>query len=238
MDDDERPRRPRLKRTRPVRNRSGLGGPEAPSRPTGAESGRRSDTEDVLARSVEIGYQVVDAYLDRGQEAAREIRQGRYGASELARDTGDLAERLVRGVSDAMAAWAELFELTRRDGEVFTPSGRDDDGGDPLSSGGPLPPSVPMRVSLHVDSPRAVEVTCHLESTAAGREIDAHALRSATGETRLDDVTCRTGADGVPIVRLRIARDVPAGTYDGLLIDREANVPVGRVTVSIAEPEP
>jgi hypothetical protein len=85
-------------------------GPDA----DGANAAPKAD--DVIVRSVELGYRVIDEYIKRGQAAARRMQQGTYGASDAARDVQGVAGQLVRSATDLAGAWAEFFALASRDG--------------------------------------------------------------------------------------------------------------------------
>src|SRR5262249_20833243 len=114
-DDRERIRRPRLERTKPIRSVDGLFAAGA-SPPDGVRAGQRVD--DVVGRSVELGYRVVDAYLRRGQEAARRLSAGDQQPNGLVADARDLATRMVRSAAELAAAWGDMFDLTARQGSA------------------------------------------------------------------------------------------------------------------------
>src|SRR5437879_12006363 len=73
----QRIKRPPLERTKPVRNASTLFSPAGPRRADGA--GQRGPeppqqdraADDVVSRSVDQGYRVIDDYIRQGQKAAQ-----------------------------------------------------------------------------------------------------------------------------------------------------------------------
>jgi hypothetical protein len=106
--------RPSLDRTKPVRSWSAaLGTPPAP--PPGdapKDDGKpRPRLEDAVARSVELGYRVVDDYIQQGQRAAQRLSEGKLTAEVLTSEVNDLGGRIARYASDFFGAWVELLEL-------------------------------------------------------------------------------------------------------------------------------
>ena len=85
MSSDARIKRPTLERTQPIRQWSTLfeaaGSSASPSDPAqGAEPRREGGSAlgDVVSRSVDLGYRVVDEYLRRGQAAAKRVGERSY----------------------------------------------------------------------------------------------------------------------------------------------------------------
>src|SRR5689334_10143591 len=99
MSANDRIKRPPLDRLQAIRNWSTLfTGAVAAGDDAGADSGtaERSTSaplNDVIARSVDLGYRVVDEYVRQGQKAAQRLNQRSYGAQTMAGDVQDLAMR-------------------------------------------------------------------------------------------------------------------------------------------------
>jgi len=253
---DERIRRPPLDRTTPIRNWSTLLGSARPPEPAGApvvEPGPEAGFDTgaappashaAVSRSVELGYRVIDDYLERGQRAAERLRQGTYGAEAMTDDVRDLAARMVRYVSDFSATWLEFLERTTTDGSPGPelPS---------QPSGGPAPspeapePCVPraaghplhVRVSLATD--RRAEIALDLEPVPAGSRLVVHALRAtaldhpAVACPRITSVAFEPGTADTGTFRVSVPEGQPAGTYHGLVIDDAHNRPVGSLTLTL-----
>lgn len=115
MSDDTRAKRPTLERSAPIRSWSGLVRPPSDTGSTAASSAGGERLDDVIVRSVELGYRVIDDYIKRGQDAARRMQHGTYGAGDVARDAQGVAGQLVRSAADLAGAWVELFALGARD---------------------------------------------------------------------------------------------------------------------------
>jgi hypothetical protein len=155
--DNTRAKRPTLERSAPIRSWSGLvRSPDGAGATTnGGSAGERID--DVIVRSVELGYRVIDDYIKRGQDAARRMQHGTYGAGDMARDAQGVAGQLVRSAADLAGAWIELLALGQRDangtsngnaGAAPTPAASESTGnGAPAArSAAPQPPPMPSSV--------------------------------------------------------------------------------------------
>ncbi len=243
MSGEERPKRPRLERSAPIRNWSGiLGGNGTAKAPATADepAAGADGIDDVIVRSVEVGYRVIDEYVKRGQAAAQRMQHGAYGPQDMARDAQGVAAQLVRSATDLAGAWAEFFALANRDASradgqapVAPAAGPTADGAPPVApSAAPPAPSAapaPLRVRIAVTASRPVETMLDLRPVTADRALVVHALRGAGG-ARLDEVGVET-ADGVATIAIRVPAGQPEGQYAGLVCDDASNVPVGTVTV-------
>jgi hypothetical protein len=222
--------------------------PDAPGAGSSPPSaGERVD--DVIVRSVELGYRVIDDYIKRGQAAARRMQHGTYGAGDMARDAQGVAGQLVRSAADLAGAWAELFALGGR--EANGNGGGDHAVGDhgqvvpsPSANGGaraaavaapPAPPAAPtpdvLRVRLRVTAARPVETALEIRPVPADHVFVAHALRGP-GAARIDDVRVAT-EDGTTLIGIQVSATHPPGHYTGLVFDDATNMPVGEVTVVV-----
>jgi len=240
-----RRKRPSLDRTQPVRSWTATlgspgGAPPAPVEGPRADAKPRPRLEDAVSRSVELGYKVVDEYIQQGQRAAQRLSEGKLTAEVLSSEVNDLGGRIARYASDFFGAWVELLELAAvgsaaRQGETTI-------NGSPSPEPEPPPARRPAAGGLRVEvqASRPVEVSLDLRSERVTGAIRAHDLRSAEpGKPRLTDVTVR--ADGnrrAPVLRIGVPDGQPDGVYEGLLIDDATNRPVGSVRVLVSPPPP
>ena len=243
-----RRKRPSLDRTRPVRSWSATLGKAAEqsftAEPPRADGKPRPRLEDAVSKSVELGYKVVDEYIQQGQRAAQRLSEGKLTAEVLSSEVNDLGGRIARYASDFFGAWVELLELAAvgsaaRQNEVPIAAGT---GAPPAAASEPPPARRPaaggLRVEVHASRP--VEVALDLRAERVTGTIRAHELRSAeSGKPRLTDVAVRAdGAGKAPVLRIGVPDDHPAGAYEGLLVDEGTNRAVGSVRVVVSPPAP
>lgn len=248
MNDRERIRRPAPERTSPIRKWDGLLGASTPDDSRTKSSAAAPQAEDILARSVELGYRVVDEYLTRGQEAAQRVRHGVYGAEELTQDVQSVASQLVRSASDFAGAWVEFFALAGRD-TVPAPLGLRAAAREsvrPAANGVPESPAPAdagaadatalalLRVRLSVTAGRPVETALDVDSVPATHGIVAHQPRLATdGSIRIRDVRVEPENDGTMRIRVVVPIDQSPGRYTGLVVDDTTNLPAGELTIVV-----
>jgi len=220
----DRIRRPPLDRTEPIRAWSSLFG--------------AGPLNDVVTRSVELGYRVVDEYIRQGQKAAARFGSPSLGTETMASDMQDLGVRMVQYTSDVFGLWFEMMNVMLAGGSPFRP-------GNGIAA--PPPPAEPppptraapadgggARVRVEVASTRPAEVSVDLRPDAAGRRLVVHGLRAVDpAKPRLADVSIVADGDQVT-VRVRVPPDVPAAVYNGLIVDEETSRPAGTVSVRIA----
>jgi hypothetical protein len=249
----DRIRKPRLERTQPVRSWSTLfDAPnpsarhaERPPREHASDPGER--LSDVVARSVDLGYRVVDEYMREGQKAARRLREGSGGERSVTGDLQDLGVRLVQYASDFSALWVEFMQLAltgvggpevrnRSQGAStaaamhHTEARRDDEVGRGEHAG-----AGNTQVTIEIVSAQPTKITLDLHPDAASRPLIVHALRAVDAEApRLTEVSFQPGTDDAPAcLRLRVPAGHPAGVYNGLLIDVQTNRPAGTLSVCV-----
>jgi hypothetical protein len=219
--DRDRIRRPPLDRTEPIRAWSGMfgGGP----------------LNDVVSRSVELGYRVVDEYIRQGQKAAGRFGSRALGADTLPSDVQDFGVRMMQYTSDVFGLWFEMMNAMMAPLGAPTrppPARQNGNGHRPVERAPDV--AARTRVRVEVVSTRPAEVAVDLRPDAAGRSLVVHGLRAADATLpRLDDVAIAADGDGVAL-RIRVPPDLPAGTYNGLVIDDETSAPVGTVSLRVA----
>lgn len=232
---DGRVKRPALDRTRPIRSWSHALGSAAtdglPEEPGSSGSDRPAD--DPVSHAVDLGYRVIDQYMQQGQRAAERMRRGTYGVDALGEDMQDLAGRLVRYVSDFGSTWLEVLDRTGVSRDRPRPE-------TDTTNGGPhdAPPVVarPLPLRVKVRTRRSVEVTLDATTVDCGQRLVIHALRPGHGSgPRLDDVTFGVVAPGYGEICLRVPDSAPPGSYSGRVIDADTNRPVGTLIVELLD---
>jgi hypothetical protein len=233
----DRVTRPEPARTQPIRSWTGaLFGLSPPA--GGGDRPEAGPLEDVVARSVELGYRVVDDYLREGQRVAERMGGGGFRADALVGDVQQLTARMARYASDFMEVWFQFVELATA-GSIFR---RDPGalGGQPAPNGAPRPEPAPAaaaqppagRVRLAVDASQPTEVALDLRADAAGRRLVVQSLRATDHLPRLTEVALASDGDG-PVLRIRVPPGHPAGVYHGVVVDEQTNTPAGTLSVRV-----
>ena len=251
MSANDRIKRPPLDRLQAIRNWSTLFTGAVPSGDAaGSEAGAPERSEsaplnDVIARSVDLGYRVVDEYVRQGQKAAQRLNQRSYGAQTMAGDVQDLAMRLTQYASDFVGVWLQLVQLAAagasaapKTAEPAVPDAPETRPGDAADAPAPSQSTGDQatRVRIAVRSAQPVDVTVDIRPESARRAVIVHALRSADPDApRLDDVRFEPGSDDVAAcLSVHVPAGYPPGVYSGLMIDEQTSRPVGTVSVTIA----
>lgn len=238
---DERIRRPPLDRTRPIRAWSTLlEDRPSPSPSNGSDANGDKPTpdapspQDTIARSVDLGYKVIDEYIQRGQRAAERLRRGTYGADALGEDVQDLAGRLLRYASDLGATWLEVLERTGLGTARPATNGTLHS----VANVEPRPiPARPLHVRVELSTARPAEVALDITDASSGEGLIVHGLRPPGGTgPRIQDVSFVPGANGNGTIRVVVPDTLPAGSYSGLVLDAATNRPIGAVTVVVHGP--
>jgi hypothetical protein len=196
-----------------------------------------------ISRSVELGYRVIDEYVRQGSSFARSWSARALDPAAAQGDVRELGERMMQYATEAMSIWLELLGSTgagaapppgaRPPGEAVrdpTETSRA-----PAARPAAAPPVAPP-LAIAIDSARPVEVSVRLHDPGGPQPLRVHDLRAGPGEPRLLGVRIEADAEGRPRrVRIRVEDSLPAGTYNGLIIDDISGLPAGTVSVTIAE---
>src|SRR5262245_17627432 len=236
-----------MDRTDPIRSWStlfqapGTDGRRAddPAKPSGKSTG--GSVDDVVTRSVELGYRLVDEYIRQGERAARRVGERSYSPQTFSSDMQDLAARMTQYASDFVRLWVEMFQLAASGGLYGT--GMPANAGFPAAGkvvspsetthGNDMPPDT--RVVIEVVSAQAIETSLELRPDASRRNLVVHALRAVDPDKpRISSVTFQPANDGEPArLRVEVPEGLPPGLYSGLLVEEQTNRPVGTLTVQV-----
>jgi hypothetical protein len=237
----ERVTRPRPARTAPIRQWSTLFGQADEDRAAreGVEPAAGGDgassLDEVLSRSVELGYRVVDDYMRQGQEAARRLRAGSYGAAALATDVQELVIRMARHASDFLEVGLELLDLAA--GARGKPAAAGSADAPPSPGPDVAAAGQPARVRLAISSARETDVVIDLRPELMGGRLVVQALRAVDPTLpALTDVGLEPATSDAPVtLRVRVPDGHPPGSYSGVVVEESTGRPVGTVCVRIEE---
>lgn len=202
---------------------------------------------DVVSRSVDLGYRVIDEYIRQGQRAARRFSERSSGTGTMTNDLQEIATRMLQYTSDFAALWFEFMQMAAGSATRWSMPPADGFGAPArTANGSPTPPprtSVSTksdaadvtRVRIAVTSPQPTEVCVDLRPQTAGRALVVQSLRAVDpSKPRLSDVDIVGARGDEPLtVRILVPAGQPPGVYNGLIIEEETSRPVGTVSVRI-----
>ena len=241
--------RPRLEVDRARRQPSGLfasarapGSGEA-EHPADAGARGTPRSADAISRGVELGYRVIEEYVRQGSSLARTMSAGALDPDTAQGDVRELGDRMFRYASEAMSIWLELLGMTAgRSAPPPAPDARPPGLETRQQASTPragevhsvAPPSPAAGLAVALDSVRPVEVVVRLHDPSASHPLRVHDLRAEPGEPRLSDVRIDADQTGRPQrVCIRVADSLPAGTYNGLIVDEATGRPAGTLSVTV-----
>jgi len=247
-----RVKRPPLERSRPIRSWSTLFGvPSVDATVKSSASGPAQQTDppqslnDVVSRSVSLGYQVVDEYIRQGHKAAERLRSRTYGAETMAGDAQDLAVRMMQYASDFAAVWLDFVQLAAVNQSpppspaAASRTGTSGPGATPAAA---APASAAMaqsyedaNVRMEIVATQPIEVSFDLRPGAGTRPLIVHALRAVDADKpRLTDVGFQPASEGQSArFRIRVPDGQPPGLYRGIIVDEQTSHPVGSIGVLV-----
>ena len=213
---------PRLRRddparTEPDRSFSGTFQPDTPG------------ADDPVTRGVRMGYRLIEEQMRRGQQIAQDA-SARFGTARGG-DMRDLAERALRFYGDLYTD-AALFWLDAAMTLVapVDPSPQTSD----LSASTASSVAVPLDVA----SSRPARVSLNLNPGARTANLQVLTMRTGDGvKPPLMDVSFQPQpGGGLPVLRIRVPNEQPAGVYHGVVCDAQnTGTVLGTLTVDIRE---
>jgi hypothetical protein len=233
---------PRPERVEPLRTFGTLlGRTPSSADQTGSDHAPLSQVE----RGVRAGYEVIAEYLNEGRSSARTFADSEPQASVPA-SLEQLTERMFQHASDLGSVWMDLLRtLNRRQNDAsaeplagFSTNGAR---GGVASDQAPGEASSPshgvgeLPVSVIVSSPLPVQVDVRLHGAPpAAFGVAVHAPRRAGDDRVLRGVTLEwRPAENRLVTCLSLEAEVEPGTYTGVLVARESNVPFGTLCVVV-----
>jgi len=245
---NERVKRPKLERTEPIRSWStllggasaipGAGAGRAPSDSSAAAAGSGAGAlSDMITRSVDLGYRVIDEYVRQGQRAAERMTGRAPDPAALTGDMQEISARMAQYSSELMGLWFQAMAgLASATPNAWVPTPAA-----PPSASAAVPPSAaaapagePLRVRVEVASVQPVEVGVDVRPGAVQRSLIVHTLRAVdSSKPALSATVVPNGDEGVLCLRVHVPDDQPTGIYSGLLIDQRSSLPVGAVSVRV-----
>ena len=239
---EDRIRRPDLDRSGPIRDPLSAAAP-----PPGAEAGGPVDggqaasptVDEVVARAVRVGYQVIEENIRQGCIAAQRVRSNDYRMSDIPDDASKTIARLAQLTLQLSTTWFDVIAATMRDPALqsaFACKPEDVARARPERRADGAPASAVVAVGFSVRGSRSVEVM-----PVSLQSLDSPALPTIGGLYSPDPnlpairkAVFRVAADGSgPVVEIHVPDDHPPGVYHGVIIDRDSQRPLGTLTVRV-----
>ena len=208
--------RPGLERTKPIRSW------------TTAVSVGSEPRGDRVGDNVRTANHVLEEYLSAGRATAQ-----RFGGSGRPSGNGpDISQGMMRAVSDSVTMWLEFMARTM--GAATSPSTPPPS---PLAETAPAPPQKPgLRLAVEVDSIRPTTVSVDVRPDVRGSDlyVDRLHARARTGRP-LTGIEIDAVDGEIPRIRLRVDPKIPAGVYDGVIVNKVSSLPAGTISVVIQQ---
>ena len=227
-------------RTAPIRDFSKLyRGPEtsngaAAAKMFASEKPRPAAATSPLAEGVELAYSVIEKYIAEGRRTAEGLSTQPYATRAANGNLQDLLERMLRFQAEILPLWVEaLATLVKveplRNGHEMSPRAW------PHSNG--KNPKATTAMPIEVNSTRPVQVSVELVPNSDTQSLVALALSSvAPGRPALTKVSfVRDRAVGRVKLRVQIPDKQPAGTYAGVVVDRDSGEARGTLSVRLGD---
>jgi hypothetical protein len=246
----ERPRRPEVGRTGPIRNLGGLfrapghgaAGPGAAPSTGSPDIPRPLAPDEAVARAVRAGFEVAEQAVRRGLGGARAAFGGDDGSGEAGGEwsTGWTAGPYVDAVAGAATRWIDAWaSLVQQAITVGGAAARSAVPARPAAAGEPTPAASATRLVVEVRSRRAASVQLDVDlaqRTPADGGLATHGLHAppALGAPALTEVALTVDGDGRLHVRVEVPDTQPAGAYVGAVVTSSGDA-IGTIAVRLAE---
>jgi hypothetical protein len=192
---------------------------------------RGKTVEEVVSEAVRKGYEVVEENLRQGRQAAQRLRLGTYKSSEIRGELGSFGNRLLQLGMELGATWVQLVAAIVRDPQLrfaFEEAGQETPG--TAATVQPVSPPIAYRVRCS----REVEHSLALHPLHRPMVPTVAGLYSLDADVSIPPgrVTFRREGDSL-VVHINVPDDLPAGTYNGAVIDRDTQEPIGTLRLRI-----
>jgi hypothetical protein len=204
-----------------------------PAKPVPSDAPRKAGGGP-LAEGVEIAYSVIEKYIAEGRRTAEGFSSQPYSTRATNDNLQEVLERLLRFQTEMLPLWIEtLATLVKvdpsRNGHASAPDTW------PPTNGGQK--AETMAVSIEVVSIRPVQVSVELRPNSEAKSLVSLGLKAVdSSKPALSDISLVP--DEIPgriKLRLRIPESQPAGTYSGVIVNRDSGEARGTLSIRIAD---
>ena len=190
--------------------------------------------EQIVAEAVRKGYDVVGENIRQGRQAAQRMRTRTYEANEIPGELRSFANRLFQLGMELGTTWFELIGAILRDPqlrEAFEGTRQPV----PRPAGQAQPVSPPIVYTVRCSRPVEHSLRLHALSRPAHPTVAGlHSIEQGGHSIPAGRVTFdRHPEDGSLLVYINVPDEVPPGTYNGAVIDRDTHEAIGTLRVRI-----
>lgn len=187
-----------------------------------------------VAQAVELGYQIIETYLQTGRQAAGQFNDRAYAVRPTNDKVPDLLSRIARSYGEMLPIWLELAGSLVR---VDRPPASVPRAWDVGTSANDVQNNGSKAVALELVSRRPVRVSLELREPPNGVLLTTHGLRAIDPDKPpLTDVSfVPGGTNGCGSLRIAIPDGHPSGLYSGVIVDRETGESRGTLSIRIAD---
>jgi hypothetical protein len=240
MSDDERLQRPDPGRTEPIRRwsdfyrRADVDPAASPVDANGASSDPATgSTTNGDGSAVELGYRVIESYLNQGRRMAEQLNGLPYGQRGMPDGVAEVIERTMRAYNDLLPAWLQIASSMVKVDQL----GVRDSGANPArGSSDPSKGEGRTRIAVETVSRRPVRVLLDLSEGSSVLSLMTHGLRAIDPEKpALAEVSFIPAPQGCATLRIVVPDGLPPGHYTGVVVDREKEEARGTLSIQVSE---
>lgn len=205
-----------------------------PANSATTDNGRVTKASGKLAEGVELAYRVIDKHIVEGRQTAEQLNKQPYSTRPPTDSLQELLERLLRFQADMLPLWVEtLSTLVIVDPSRNPFSARADAMTPSNGAGG----NGASRVSIELLSTRPVRVSLDLREHSEVLPLVVLGLHSVeTKKPPLTHISFKPAkASDESKLSIRIPQSHPAGTYSGVIVNRDTGEARGTLSVRIEE---
>lgn len=205
--------------------------------PVTAQEKQEPRSENIVSHGVELGYRVVEEHIRQGQHTAQQINNHPPNSHPrtVKSDIQTLIERLARYYTDLGSVWGDLINSLAADPNFLDNLLRPLQPQPVPAMHNGTPKNRAATVAIEVTSPRPTQVILDLHPGAEGLLLTTPGLHAVDSQKPpLTEVIFEPSIDdGNLCLRIRVPDGHPPGTYTGVIVDREAHVPRGTLSIRI-----
>lgn len=236
MADDKRLHRKDPERTGPIRSFTERYMPGSDTRLQEEIVANSAARGNAAGEGVGLAYRIIDKHINDGRQSAETLNGQPYNTRTAADRLQEVIERTLRSWSELLPLWLEAVTMAVTIEPPRMPStsppvmqngeNRDAGGGDGSSA-----------IAIEMIATRPVTVSIDLRENSDQMPLAALGLRAVDrSKPELSEIGIEPDVAGGIKVRICVPQSHPAGTYSGVIVNRETGESRGTLTVRVSDP--